>query len=165
MNSLPLSVWKPRITNGYWASKSCSTGTRARSLIWGTQPRISHWDLIDGIEVVEALLTVAVALMDGIDPQVARLALGIGAAAFAILRRSGLGPAHRCGVSPVARGLAQAVELGHRDGEKARKLRTAKEGVLPLEGGWSGKMVGAASTSASRRVSAQVNLVGKRWRW
>src|ERR1700693_3924767 len=74
--SLPLSAWKPRMTNGNCSSICSITGSRCASEIVCTVAVTSHCDAIDRVDVVQALGAVEVALMDAVDADEAGTSLG-----------------------------------------------------------------------------------------
>ena len=86
-------------------------------------------DLIDGVDVVDALAGGRIALVHGVHAQVAGLALRIGTAPFADGHRDGPGLGVVQTAFAIARVLPQVVEVGHRDRRQALVFRLA---VLPV---------------------------------
>src|SRR5208283_4390815 len=90
-------------------------------------------DLIDGVDVVDAFGSRSIALMHGINPQIARSALRVGppALADAYRRRPGLGVVQA--TFPVALLVAQVVQVSHGEGGQPLVLRFTVVLVLALE--------------------------------
>lgn len=90
-------------------------------------------DLIDGIDVIEALVTVPIALMDRVDAQVTGAAVGLGFAPLAdrYAGRSGLGQG--LALRAVRGVLAQVVEVADGDPGQARVRGMPEDPVLALQ--------------------------------
>ncbi len=86
-------------------------------------------DLIDGIDVVDAFGPRLIALMHGVDAQIARLALRIGRPPFSDGRGGGPGLDVVEKAFAIARLLAQVVQVRHRDRGQPLILPLA---VLPI---------------------------------
>src|SRR5580658_9144228 len=96
-------------------------------------------DGIHGIDVVDALGSVPVALMHGVDAQESGPALRIGSAPLGDRNRRGpCGLEHRR-LFPVVRAPAQVVQMRHRDSRQRPKLLFAELLVLPFENAQRGR--------------------------
>ena len=130
MNSEPLSVWNPRTLKGNARSRASRT-------------RLELGDLVDEVEVVEALDAVEVSLVDGIDPQVAGLSEGLGPAPLADGDVHGAGRrGHRPAAALIAGRVAQVVEVSVGDGGEALEAAVAEQLQGPdaeLAGGRTGE--------------------------
>src|SRR5208337_2758520 len=89
--------------------------------------------LIDGIDVVDAFGTRSIALMHGIDAQIAGSALRIRSPALADANRRGPGFGVVQATFPVALLVAQVVQVSHRDGGQPLVLRLPVVLVLALQ--------------------------------
>ena len=130
MNSEPLSVWNPRTLKGNARSRASRTG-------------LELGDLVDEVEVVEALDAVEVSLVDRIDPQVAGLSEGLGPAPLADGDVHGAGRrGHRPAAALIAGRVAQVVEVSVGDGGEALEAAVAEQLQGPdaeLAGGRTGE--------------------------
>jgi len=68
-------------------------------------------DLVDGVDVVEALDAVAIALMDGVDAQETGPLLGAGFTALADGHRSRLRLEHAHALACIGGGVAQVIQV------------------------------------------------------
>ena len=73
--------------------------------------RLELGDLIDEVDVVEALDAVEIALVDRIDAQEAGAALGARLAPFADVDLDRAGLVHAASVAPIGLGLSEVVEV------------------------------------------------------
>ena len=120
--SLPLSAWKPRMRNGNDSSRPSSRGRRKRSEMPCTAPTNSYWDRrpqavgFDEVDEEQPLGAVAVALVDGVDADVAGQALRIGCLAQGDVDGGRPRPGPHGALGAVGRRAAQvvAVSVGER---------------------------------------------------
>src|SRR5664279_1564103 len=92
MNSLPLSEWKPRMRKGNCRSRAGQHRLQPGFADAGSSGHdLPLRDLIDGVDVIHAFGPRLIALVYGVDPQIAGLALRIGPPPLANRHRRGLG--------------------------------------------------------------------------
>src|SRR5215472_3389599 len=134
MNSLPLSEWKPRITNGNCWSMASRTGSSPQ---FGDL-RCGRYDLplrdfVHGIDVIQPFAAILVALMHGVDVQVSGQALRPRLAPLA----DGDGCRPRRLVAGVALAVclrvAQSVQVRYRDPRQTLVGGLPVFAVLPLQ--------------------------------
>src|ERR1019366_10760318 len=89
-------------------------------------------DLIHRVDMVDALAGGRIALMHGVHPQVARLALRIGTAPLADGHRGGPRPGVGETAFPIARLLPQVIEVRHRNRRQPLILGLAVLAAFPL---------------------------------
>src|ERR1019366_984044 len=117
MNSLPLSEWKPRMRKGNCRSRAASTGSSQASLMRAVAATICHCVTSStALMWYTPLAPRLIALVHGVDPQIAGLALRIGPPPLANRHRRGLGLDVVQAAFAIARLLPQVVQVGHRDG-------------------------------------------------
>ena len=90
-------------------------------------------DLVDDIDQVHALGAVAIALMDGVDAQEARPAIGPWGSPNAHRGRGRLRPNDHRALRPVGSGAAQIVNVARRDPRQALEARVAEEMALAVQ--------------------------------
>jgi hypothetical protein len=114
-------------------------------------------DLIDGIEVKNTLSPRRIALMHAVHAQIAGLAVRIGPSPFSDGDGGGPGRDVVQTPFPIARLLAQLVEVRHRDRSQPLELALAIVPILALQNApRGGSFSWASSTVASRSRSARV---------
>src|ERR1700757_4050512 len=114
MNSLPLSEWKPRMRKGNCRNMAFQYGFQlgvADALGGGHDLPLR--DLIHRVDVVDTLAGGRIALVHGVDPQVAGPALRIGTAALADGHRRRPRPGVAETAFAIAWLLAQVIEMRH----------------------------------------------------
>ena len=89
-------------------------------------------DLVDGVDVIDPFDPIQVTLLDGIDPQKARLTLGVGPASFANLRAHWARLVELAALASVADAVAQVVQVRHRDAGEALIADLCVNVVHPL---------------------------------
>jgi hypothetical protein len=97
-------------------------------------PTILPWrDLIDGVDVEDALGSRLIARVHGVDPQIAGLALRIGPPPLCNRHERGLGFDVMQTTFAIAPLLAQVVQVRHRDRGQPLVLAFAVEPILALQ--------------------------------
>jgi hypothetical protein len=101
--------------------------------LWSRGRNLPLRHFVDGIDLIQAFAPLLISLMDGIDAQKAGLATWLRFAPFADRNRRrprGL----IAGVAlPVRRGVAQSIEVRHRDRRQPHIRRLRVVAVFPLE--------------------------------
>ena len=133
-------------------------------------------DRIDGVDVIETLAGLGVALMHRVDAQIAGPAAWVGPSALADRHRTGTGLGDVQMVPAVARGAPQIVDVGGRDRGQPLILPLAVDPVLALEdmahrrpgkpfvsgidGGQQGDIVGAVAARKAMATTGRRGLHG-----
>ena len=116
-------------------------------------------DLVDGVDVIDPFDPIQVTLMDGIDPQKARLTLGVGPASFANLRAHWARLVELAALASVADAVAQVVQVRHRDAGEALIADLCREAWYirsqSLFGARSGELAMQAHRSGPRALHRQ----------
>jgi len=116
-------------------------------------------DLVDEVDVIKPLDAVEIALVDGVDAQEARLAVGAGLAALADLDRVGPGLGEGAAQVLVTRSAPQVVEVAVGDAGQALVTRVAEPvpgALAELAGGRSRQGVMEAVDFGQQRTSSAV---------
>ena len=101
--------------------------------------------------MIDPFLFVPVALMDGIDADIAGFAIGPGFASFADVGCPGVSLLHVAAVAEIGAGLPQVIQVGHGDRGKALVFILAKHCVGALTELLHRQPVGCAVTLIHRR--------------
>jgi len=113
-------------------------------------------DFVDGVDVVDALVLVPIALMDRVDADIARFALGPGLASFSDGRGRGAGLLDVMALPGVGGGLAQVVQVAHGDPGQCPVFGLPKDRTGALTELLDGRPAGRLMALIHRRQQADI---------